>query len=63
MPRGSDAVTFRWPSGTPFDAGAWCLDLIHTGGTGDLATWEQLHVPADLRSWVRDGPLRLPVGR
>lgn len=61
MTRAPGAVTFRWPSGTPFDSGALCLDLVHTGGPGALAHWERLHTPADLREWVRDGPPALPV--
>jgi predicted RNA-binding Zn ribbon-like protein len=61
MTRAPGTITFRWPSGTAFDSGALCLDLLYTGGPGDLAHWERLHTPADLRSWVRDGPLRLPL--
>src|SRR4028119_193656 len=56
MPRAPGAVTFRWPSGTPFDSGALCLDLVYTGGPGDLAHWERLHTPEDLREWVHSGP-------
>jgi predicted RNA-binding Zn ribbon-like protein len=54
-------VTFHWPSGTPFDSGALCLDLVHTGGPGDLSRWERLHTAIDLRRWLRDGPVALPV--
>jgi len=57
------ATTFRWPSGATFDAGALCLDLAYTGGTGALAVFEVLHRPADLRAWVRRPPLSLPVGQ
>jgi predicted RNA-binding Zn ribbon-like protein len=61
MTRRPGTVTFRWPSGTPFDSGAQCLDLVYTGGPGDLAKWEQLSTPGDLRVWARDGPMGLPI--
>jgi predicted RNA-binding Zn ribbon-like protein len=30
-----------------FQTGRMCLDLTHTGGTGEAARWEILHEPAD----------------
>lgn len=63
MTRSPRAITFHWPSGTPFDSGALCLDLVYTGGPGDLARWERLRTAEDLRSWVREGPVALPIGR
>ena len=42
---------------TPLDArrfrtGRASLDLVHTGGEGELAVWELLHTPADLERWL-----------
>jgi predicted RNA-binding Zn ribbon-like protein len=31
-----------------FRTGRPCLDLVHTGGEGELARWEIVHTPADL---------------
>jgi predicted RNA-binding Zn ribbon-like protein len=31
-----------------FRTGRPCLDLVHTGGEGELARWEIVHAPADL---------------
>lgn len=31
-----------------FRTGRPCLDLVHTGGDGELARWELVHTPADL---------------
>jgi predicted RNA-binding Zn ribbon-like protein len=62
MPRAPGTVTVPLAVGTPFDSGALCLDLVYTGGPGDLSRWERLHTAADLSAWLRDGPLRLPVG-
>ncbi|MER6830787.1 ABATE domain-containing protein [Streptosporangium sp. NPDC000563] len=35
-----------------FDAGTLCLELLVTGGEGELARWERLHTPGDLASWI-----------
>ncbi|MEU8380259.1 ABATE domain-containing protein [Streptosporangium sp. NPDC048865] len=35
-----------------FDAGTLCLELLLTGGEGDLAQWERLHTPGDLAAWI-----------
>ncbi|WP_436763557.1 CGNR zinc finger domain-containing protein [Streptosporangium sp. V21-05] len=35
-----------------FDAGTLCLELLVTGGEGDLAQWERLHTPGDLAVWI-----------
>ncbi|MGJ6968493.1 CGNR zinc finger domain-containing protein [Streptosporangium sp. G11] len=35
-----------------FDAGTLCLELLVTGGEGELARWERLHTPGDLAAWI-----------
>lgn len=35
-----------------FDPGALCLELLLTGGPGELARFETLHRPADLADWA-----------
>ena len=35
-----------------FDPGVLFLELLLTGGPGDLAGWDRLHEPTDLREWV-----------
>ncbi len=40
-----------------FDAGAVCLDFAHTGGEGEYAVFESLHMPADLGEWLAQPPL------
>ncbi|MEV6277771.1 CGNR zinc finger domain-containing protein [Nocardia sp. NPDC051832] len=35
-----------------FRSGRPALDLVHTGGEGELAVWEIVHTVADLRRWV-----------
>ncbi len=42
-----------------FDPGALCLELLTTGGPGELARWEALHAPDDLRAWLAACRLRL----
>lgn len=42
-----------------FDPGALFLEFLLTGGPGDLAVWDRLHEPADLRDWVDASRLRL----
>ncbi|MBH1934393.1 ABATE domain-containing protein [Streptomyces sp. AV19] len=44
--RSSDGTGFR------FDPGALCLELLCTGGPGELARWESLHTPQDLADWL-----------
>ncbi|WP_432041673.1 CGNR zinc finger domain-containing protein [Streptomyces cadmiisoli] len=40
-----------------FDPGALCLELLPTGGPGELARFEVLHRPADLVTWAGRGRL------
>ncbi|MFC5184635.1 CGNR zinc finger domain-containing protein [Actinomadura harenae] len=40
-----------------FDAGAVCLDFVHTGGEGPYAVFESLHAPDDLAAWLAEPPL------
>ncbi len=35
-----------------FDAGTLCLELLVTGGEGELSKWERLHTPGDLAAWI-----------
>lgn len=35
-----------------FRTGRACLDLVHTGGEGELARWEIVHTAADLGRWL-----------
>jgi predicted RNA-binding Zn ribbon-like protein len=35
-----------------FRTGRPCLDLVHTGGEGELAVWEILHRPADVARYL-----------
>ncbi|WP_241833301.1 CGNR zinc finger domain-containing protein [Streptomyces caatingaensis] len=42
----SDGTSFR------FDPGTLCLELLCTGGPGELAHWERLHEPRDLADWL-----------
>lgn len=61
MMRASGTVTFRWPSGTPYDAGAACLDFAYSGGIGAYAAFETLHVPNDLARWLAGPPVSVLV--
>ncbi|MFD8704374.1 CGNR zinc finger domain-containing protein [Kitasatospora sp. NPDC059648] len=45
-----------------FDPGALCLELLTTGGPGDLSRYEALHRPSDLADWLPRSRLRLPAG-
>ncbi|MFF9647100.1 CGNR zinc finger domain-containing protein [Kitasatospora aureofaciens] len=45
-----------------FDPGALCLELLTTGGPGDLFRFEALHRPSDLTDWLPRSRLRLPAG-
>lgn len=42
-----------------FDPGSLFLEFLLTGGPGDLAVWDRLHTPADLRDWARASRLAL----
>ncbi|GAB4058767.1 CGNR zinc finger domain-containing protein [Catellatospora paridis] len=55
----------RPPSGGVFrfDPGTLWLDLLVSGGPGDLAVFETLHAPADLATWAGQSRLRLDPGR
>ncbi|TDC39759.1 zf-CGNR multi-domain protein [Micromonospora sp. 15K316] len=48
--------------GTPyvFDPGALCLELLLTGGPGELSRYEVLHEPDDLGQWLALSRLGLP---
>ncbi len=35
-----------------FRSGRACLDLVHTGGEGELAKWEVIHAPEDLARFL-----------
>ncbi|MFD6219785.1 CGNR zinc finger domain-containing protein [Nocardia asteroides] len=35
-----------------FQTGRACLDLVHTGGEGELAVWEIVHTTEDLSRWL-----------
>jgi predicted RNA-binding Zn ribbon-like protein len=35
-----------------FRSGRICIDLVHTGGEGDLARWELLHTEDDVAHWL-----------
>lgn len=55
--RPRDGQVFR------FDAGSLWLELLLTGGPGDLAVFESLHTPDDLAVWSGQSRLRLsPAG-
>ncbi|MEV7991413.1 CGNR zinc finger domain-containing protein [Streptomyces sp. NPDC086077] len=58
----SPGLTLISYEGKPFrfDPGALCLELLTTGGPGDLARYEVLHRPADLVAWAERS--RLPAG-
>jgi len=45
-----------------FDAGAASIDFAFSGAEGDLAMFESLHTPDDLRRWLAADPLHLDVG-
>ncbi|HEY8548100.1 MAG TPA: ABATE domain-containing protein [Acidimicrobiales bacterium] len=45
-----------------FDAGAAAVDFAFSGAEGDLAAFETLHTPDDLRRWLAEDPLLLDVG-
>lgn len=45
-----------------FDAGAASVDFAFSGAEGDLAAFETLHTPDDLRRWLAADPLHLDVG-
>ncbi|MBB1262471.1 CGNR zinc finger domain-containing protein [Streptomyces alkaliterrae] len=47
-----DGVRYR------FDPGALCLELLLTGGPGEIARYESLHEPAGLLEWVVHSRLR-----
>ncbi|WP_144125760.1 CGNR zinc finger domain-containing protein [Catellatospora sichuanensis] len=55
----------RPPSGGVFrfDPGTLWLDLLVSGGPGDLAVFETLHAPADLATWSELCRLRLDPAR
>ncbi|MFI0448553.1 CGNR zinc finger domain-containing protein [Actinomadura sp. 6N118] len=40
-----------------FDPGAFCLELLLTGGPGVYAYWEILHTPDDLAGWLKESRL------
>ncbi|MFG2003184.1 CGNR zinc finger domain-containing protein [Spirillospora sp. NPDC048911] len=40
-----------------FDPGAFCLELLLTGGPGGYAYWEILHTPDDLGRWLTESRL------
>jgi predicted RNA-binding Zn ribbon-like protein len=42
-----------------FDPGALFLEFLLTGGPGDLAVWDRLRSPAELRDWVEQCRLAL----
>lgn len=42
-----------------FDPGALFLEFLLTGGPGELAVWDRLNGPADLREWVGTSRLAL----
>lgn len=42
-----------------FDPGALFLEFLLTGGPGELAVWDRLHLPSDLREWVDISRLEL----
>lgn len=54
MMRPRDGAVFR------FDPGALCLELLTTGGPGELAGFEILHAPWDWAQWLSVSRLRLP---
>jgi predicted RNA-binding Zn ribbon-like protein len=51
----SKPVLLRPPSGGKFwfDPGAFCLEIVVTGGEGSRAVFETLHSPADLSDWIQ----------
>ncbi|WP_245239453.1 CGNR zinc finger domain-containing protein [Streptomyces sp. MZ04] len=55
-------LTLAPPTGRRFhfDPGALCLELLATGGPGEFARFEVLHVPADLARWAGESRLRWP---
>ncbi len=54
-------MVLRPPSGGMFrfDPGTLWLDLLVSGGPGELAVFETLHTPADLADWTALSRLRL----
>lgn len=46
-----------------FDPGALCLELLYSGGPGELARHETLHAPDDLARWAARSRLRLDPAR
>ena len=46
-----------------FDAGAGFVDFALTGGEGELAVFETLHTPDDLRAWLATPPLAVEIPR
>ena len=42
-----------------FDPGALFLEFLLTGGPDDLAVWDRIHTPDDLREWVDASRLAL----
>ncbi|MEV2274449.1 CGNR zinc finger domain-containing protein [Nocardiopsis sp. NPDC049922] len=61
MKTSATGVPMHPPDGASylFDPGALCLELLTTGGPGELARWEVLHTPDDLAAWTRVSRLRL----
>ncbi|MET7638263.1 CGNR zinc finger domain-containing protein [Streptomyces sp. NPDC005438] len=55
--RARDGATFL------FDPGALCLELLVTGGPGELAVFETLHRPTDLADWLGRSRLGLDPER
>lgn len=58
-------MVLRPPSGGQFrfDPGTLWLDLLVSGGPGELAGFETLHTPADLAAWTKLSRLRLDPSR
>ncbi len=55
MMRESSELILRWRPGDAafsFDAGAFCLEILTTGGVGDFLWYETLSTPEDLSTWL-----------
>jgi predicted RNA-binding Zn ribbon-like protein len=52
-------LTPRHGAAWRFDAGALFLEFLLTGGPDDLAVFDRLHQPDDLRQWIDAGRLDL----
>ncbi|MFJ9772603.1 CGNR zinc finger domain-containing protein [Kitasatospora sp. NPDC101157] len=63
-PDRAPGLVLSTPGGSSFlfDPGALCLELLTTGGPGDLARYEALHHPSDLADWLPLSRLGLPAG-